>query len=390
MDSLLELLKLDSKTMIGILIWCNLGLSILIFGYRFNKIETLEKHVLTLYGYAKLTQGISWMLLFLRPSLPLLVSRFIGNNILFIGFYLEALVMLAVVRRLNKKSIMIQTFILIISCTVFNLLQTVPGDYVYVILASLITIFIFIYPTCLFMMSHVASRFSKYLGYAYIIFLFIMVFRATFSYLNVTMYLFEVNYIQNFSFITLILLTVVSGPGFLLVLKEEADKNLRALATLDGLTMISNRRSFIKEAEIKVDKHKKTHSPLSILFIDIDHFKAANDKHGHAFGDEVLVHLAQTLKGAVRGNDLVCRYGGEEFIVLLSETELEGAKVVIHHLQDQIRHSVLSIEDFKYSISIGLYAAYPDETLYEMIKKADEAVYQAKQQGRNQYIVYGE
>jgi diguanylate cyclase (GGDEF)-like protein len=390
MDFILDLIKLDSKSMIGILVWCNFALSILIFGYRFTRTEIYEKRVIALYGYAKLFQGVAWLLLFERLYLTLLWSRFIGNNILFIGFFLESLVMLALTRMLFKKTFIVQSLILIISCVVFGILAVGTEDYIYVIVASIVTFFIYLYPTIAFMYSK-GDRFKKFLGLGYVFFLVVMVLRALSSYMDVTMSLFTVNYVQHFSFITLILLTVISGPGFLLLLKERADVELRILATLDGLTHISNRRHFLEQAQLIFVEHQKVQLPLSVLFIDIDHFKLVNDQHGHGFGDEVLINLADILKGAIRGSDLVCRYGGEEFVVLLVDTNIEGSRVVIDHIRDHIKQAQLSLPDFKYSISIGLYATIPPEgSMYDFIKKSDEAMYQAKQFGRDQYVVYGE
>lgn len=387
----IDLILLDSKSMIGILTWINIALAVLVLAYRFTRTEMIEKRVISLFAFAKLFQGMAWYMLFVREYIHLFWSRFVGNNILFIGFALESMVMLAMIKKLKKVSLAVQVAILFVGCIMFN---TIPGgtpDYVYVIIASLVTFFIFLYPVILYMISNEGSNFKRFLGLGYVFFLLTLVLRAGFAYIDVEMNLFTVNYIQHISFITLILLTVVSGPGFLLMLKEEADNELRVLASLDELTRISNRRHFLKEAQLIYDDHKKNAKQVAILFIDIDNFKQVNDEYGHDFGDEVLQSLANVLKSVVRGEDLVCRYGGEEFLVMLQETHITGAETVIDHIRSHIRKSPLSRQHFKYTISVGLHAGIPSHhTLYEFIKRSDQAMYQAKQTGKNRYVIYEE
>lgn len=386
-----ELLILDNKSMIAMLVWCNLSLFILLLGYRLTRDEILEKRVIALFAYGKLAQGLSWFLLFNRATIPLFWSRFVGNNLIFIGFLLESLVMMSMTEFSFKKSLLIQMTITFLGAMVFNLMPRGTADHWYVVVATAISFLIYLVPTLFYVLEKTGSRFKRFLGYNYVLFLCAMIIRGVTSVFDVETQLFDNNYAHSLSFVTLTLLTVVSGPGFLLLLKEKADKELMKLATLDSLTRIPNRRYFMEHAEEILNEHRKRNLPISFAFVDIDKFKLVNDEYGHHFGDEVLVHLAHNLNDSVRGSDLICRYGGEEFLMLLAETDESGGQTVIHHLQEKISKARLSLPDFKYSISIGLYSTVPiNDSLTECIEKSDQAMYQAKEEGRNRLVVYRE
>ncbi len=388
---LYNLFELDSKTMIGLLFFINLSLGLLTWGYRINSENIQEKRVLSHYTLAKLFQGAAWLLMFYRGVISILLSRNVGNTLLFIGFYYETLVMLNISKSKAGFIDYFQLILLIFSCVLFNAMPNSLEHYVFVITSSLAAFIIFIYPTYLYTFKQSSSKFQKFFGYLYVLFLVSLIVRIIYAYDNINTHLFTTNLLQNMAIIVLILLSSLSGPGFLLLLKERSDAILKDLAYLDGLTRIYNRRYFLDKAERLIEDHRKRKQSLAILFIDIDDFKKVNDEYGHQFGDEVLVHLASVLKGAVRGDDLVGRYGGEEFVIMLFETDQVGAITVIKHIQNHIRTSRLSIEDFSYSISIGLYSNIPSEvTLNKMISNSDEAMYLAKQQGKDRYVVYGE
>jgi len=390
MSGLIGLIELNSKDLIGILVWCNFALSLLVFGYRFTRNEPKEKNIITLYAHSRLFQGSAWLLLFLRGDIPIIISRDIGNVILFASFYLEALVMLLMVKYLNKLSFLVESLILIIASLGFVLITEAAPDRIYIIAASFIIFLLFILPTVLYMFSKSSSRFKRYIGLLYVFFCCVMVLRGINAHFE-NMSLFTVNYIQNFSYITVTLLAVISGPGFLLLMKEESDKTLVELATHDMLTRMPNRRYFMDRAVGFLENHRRHKHVLSMLFIDIDYFKKINDSYGHSFGDKVLIHLGKALTSTMRINDLYCRYGGEEFIVVLSETEVAGAEAYIKRLTEEISKTSLLKEGFEYTISIGLVSLIPEKhSLEEVIRKSDEAMYQAKMNGRNQYVIYKE
>lgn len=164
---------------------------------------------------------------------------------------------------------------------------------------------------------------------------------------------------------------------------------LYELATLDGLTRIYQRRYFEAMAELEWKRVIRHRHPLSILMVDLDHFKTVNDTYGHDKGDLVLRKTAHILKSACREEDIVARYGGEEFIVLLPETDQEGTRAVAQRIHDGMK-KLYVLPDRSISVSIGI-ACYPSSSapdIYTLIKYADQALYQAKKAGRNMTVYY--
>jgi polar amino acid transport system substrate-binding protein len=124
------------------------------------------------------------------------------------------------------------------------------------------------------------------------------------------------------------------------------------------------------------------------MIIDIDHFKRINDSYGHVVGDEILKRLAQLLTAHVRENDVVGRWGGEEFMILCPETDAEGARALAEHLRQRISQTDFSLGTMKVTASFGVTDYRDDEMLEETIKRADLALYQAKHDGRNRTVVF--
>ena len=165
--------------------------------------------------------------------------------------------------------------------------------------------------------------------------------------------------------------------------------NALKLAHTDPLTKTFNRATFAETLERECSLAKRHETNLSVLFLDIDHFKYINDQYGHDFGDSVLSSVAQWIKECVRCSDMIFRYGGEEFVILLNGTHLEGAKLLAERIRETIeRHTlVYDMDTVKVTASIGVASYQNQETGETLIKRADKAVYQAKKQGRNQFVV---
>lgn len=175
-------------------------------------------------------------------------------------------------------------------------------------------------------------------------------------------------------------------------LKRQSDM-LRSLALVDGLTGVSNRFQFDEQFLCDWMSCAREHKPLSLLMIDVDHFKKFNDEHGHQAGDECLRTIAQTISGKIqRPNDLLARYGGEEFACLLPNTDLAGAEKVASDILKSIEQTKILFTDNdekrqseSVTVSIGVSCQIP---LYSgdpkiLLKAADEQLYVAKKEGRN-------
>ncbi|MEW6647236.1 MAG: GGDEF domain-containing protein [Pseudomonadota bacterium] len=157
-----------------------------------------------------------------------------------------------------------------------------------------------------------------------------------------------------------------------------------AAAHRDPLTGVGNRAALEDHLRREVTLARRHHQPLSLLVIDIDWFKQVNDRHGHAMGDAVLRSIAHVTQEGLRGDDLLFRYGGEEFVVLLRATPADGAAIVAERIRATIEAASCTCDgkDIKVTVSVGV-ATLREENGDSLFDRADHALYQAKQQGRN-------
>ena len=167
-------------------------------------------------------------------------------------------------------------------------------------------------------------------------------------------------------------------------------EKLQKLATTDGLTKLYNSRSFYSQLELEVDRYNRYRHPLSLLLLDIDNFKEFNDTFGHLEGDKVLVRFSLIIKSCLRTNDSAYRYGGEEFTVILPETNGDEAKTVAQRIRSSLEFEKFSPtpdKNAKITISIGVTQYFPKEELSAFIRRADRAMYLSKKNGRNRVSV---
>ena len=168
---------------------------------------------------------------------------------------------------------------------------------------------------------------------------------------------------------------------------ERTHAELERLARTDPLTGLANRRSLMEELEQEVERSERYGRPLSLVSVDLDHFKSVNDTHGHAAGDEVLRQAAQALRSVCRDVDLAARMGGEELALLLPETDVAGARIVAERVRERIagtEHRSPAGEAFRVTASLGVATARRGASGESLLQAADEALYQAKDAGRNQ------
>jgi diguanylate cyclase (GGDEF)-like protein/putative nucleotidyltransferase with HDIG domain/PAS domain S-box-containing protein len=163
------------------------------------------------------------------------------------------------------------------------------------------------------------------------------------------------------------------------------NEELQALATTDPLTGCSNRRSFFARFDTHWNSARRYGYKLSVVMVDVDRFKGINDRHGHSVGDQVLQHVAGVLKSLAREGDLVCRYGGEEFCVLLTHTDTDGAAQAAERYREAIESSAAA--GIAVTASLGVSCTdLGAESPQSLIDEADKALYAAKQSGRNRYV----
>jgi len=171
--------------------------------------------------------------------------------------------------------------------------------------------------------------------------------------------------------------------GFMTVATRRLQVVMEHRSCTDPLTGVLNRRGFAAAYRREVARMKRHGAPFSLLSIDLDYFKAINDQHGHAVGDQVLVHAARTTISALREIDHVARFGGEEFIVLLSGATVERAKAMAQRIQALLL-AARGGDVPDYTVSIGIASQQtPDESLEALMARADAALYRAKAAGRD-------
>lgn len=172
--------------------------------------------------------------------------------------------------------------------------------------------------------------------------------------------------------------------AFSMVIVIERDK-LKRLSTTDGLTGLANRFVAVSAMEAELSRNVRYRHPFSVLMIDIDDFKKVNDLYGHGEGDEVLRNFADVLRKSLRSADLPARWGGEEFLVILPETEHDRALFTAQKLCDITESSVLSAKA-RVTVSVGCAQARPGDTIDSVTVRADNALYEAKKRGKNRAV----
>lgn len=195
------------------------------------------------------------------------------------------------------------------------------------------------------------------------------------------------NEIRRSLYLNLLICLVVTA--IVLVLLNGVVRRFRSrietLATLDSLTGLPNRRGFDLLAAQALNEAQRETKPLAALLLDLDHFKQLNDEHGHLAGDVVLAGFARDLQASLRQADIICRWGGEEFIVLLKDTDSARAQMIAEktRLHVEAQRYAYNGKPLQVTVSIGLTALLADDTLHSLLARADHALYRAKQSGRN-------
>jgi len=172
---------------------------------------------------------------------------------------------------------------------------------------------------------------------------------------------------------------------------EKVNADLAILSQTDGLTQLFNRNHWQHCIEGEFKRYTRNHHSSSLVMLDIDHFKAVNDKYGHLVGDDVIRHLAKVIHEQVRETDISGRYGGEEFVILLADTNTADALIFTERLRKTVEESVVIYNDIeiKYTVSLGIAEVEPSlSSVSQWLENVDKALYQSKNDGRNKVTSY--
>ena len=191
------------------------------------------------------------------------------------------------------------------------------------------------------------------------------------------------------------ILNIVAGEIGLSLDNSQLFNRVRKEARVDALTGLFNRRTIMKILASEFARYQRKPAPLSLAIFDMDHFKAINDTRGHLAGDEFLVQVSRIFKEGIRESDFIGRYGGDEFIAVFPDTEAANVRVLVERLREQLLAYCAEFEGpdlgVKLTVSVGVAGARPESTdAYDLIKNADEALYAAKEAGRDCCFIFGE
>jgi diguanylate cyclase (GGDEF)-like protein len=185
------------------------------------------------------------------------------------------------------------------------------------------------------------------------------------------------------------LLTTIAASAAIALENARLYQTARELSLTDDLTDLGNYRFFCNALEREIERAKRNGGPLSLVMMDSDSLKYINDRYGHAIGDMHLIHLAETMKAISRKSDILARYAGDEFMIILPNTKKEDASVMAERLRTRIENSPLSVDGSLVvaTVSVGV-ASYPEagSTVDELVRAVDAAMYKAKRQGKNRVV----
>ena len=172
--------------------------------------------------------------------------------------------------------------------------------------------------------------------------------------------------------------------------RKQLQQKLEQLAKTDPLTQLLNRRSFFTQAALAYERARRYQKPFSLILFDVDHFKEINDSFGHQAGDQILAKISERLRSKTDQSDLVCRFGGEEFIILIHDADSKQAQAVAKEIKQELNRTIQTTDmPIQVSASFGISTFDPNEavSLDKLIERADDAMYHAKENGRNRITV---
>lgn len=376
--------SLDMKTIFVILVTGHVFTVFLISAYWRD--HRTDKTVTTFF-LAKCVQTLAWTLLTLRGGISDVFTISVANTLLFLGTSFE---MMAILRLLNvytkriKIAYLIMNFINIFAFHLAILFFNLESNRIAV--ASFGTAMLMILPVYHLVYKQESSRLRRILGLFYLFLALALCGRGIVTLMSAyTWSFFTPGFFQTLSFIGLYLVMLIGNTGFILILKEQADQELIRLASYDDLTGALNRRVFFSEANKCLMTCSKNKKPISLILFDIDYFKKINDKYGHDVGDHVLRELSKKIREYISKGHYFSRFGGDEFAILLPETDEEQSMKLASEICKAIEKEILTEWELSYTISMGILTIIPtvETELETMYVACDKALYEAKRNGRN-------
>jgi diguanylate cyclase (GGDEF)-like protein len=377
---------IDIRTFMLVLAIGNIGFAMLMAGYSRSATVTPAMRI---WAWGKLVLGCSHLLGFLRPDLPFMAVPLFANTFMIVGTALELAAYCIFFRFAGWKRALVPftgLALLIFHSARFG---GATGNQSMVLMSVIIALYTGAMAWLLLRPGNGNSLLRRLIGANDLIFFVAISLRGYTGMVNSQMTVFTPGTVTTMTFVAGFLLMIVNSFGFLLLCKEEDDRKMALLATTDSLTGLVNRRAFFERTDTARLLATRLRSPISLMMIDIDHFKKLNDRFGHATGDEALCLFADTVRLALRDHDIMGRLGGEEFALVLPGTDLEGAKHAAERLRTAVAAVVLPTSGNQYTmtVSIGVVVIDPHEHINSALARADHALYAAKSAGRDRVEV---
>jgi diguanylate cyclase (GGDEF)-like protein len=378
------LFAVDVRTMLIVMLMSNaLMAAALWFAFAGHLRDGLANWTRSLWA-----QALAWLLFALRGSIPDVLAAGLGNGMLALGWSLQfAAVLEFQQRRLTRWlpwAPPVVVFLLFVALTGHPQLRLAAGSLLYALMCAAIAILVVHRPP------QAGFRAYRLLFASYAMAGAVLLARGIGAGLTPAEFTSPASPdpYQTLLYLVAYVLVIAGSLGFLLMQKERADEETRRLATTDPLTGVFNRRTFIELAERELARSRRDATSLSLMILDLDHFKQVNDTYGHLVGDDVLVAFTSLIRDRARRGDLVVRYGGEEFCVLLPATSLPAAVALAERIRAATAATALTAHPMKITVSVGVtaYAGGPGVTLETLLARADEALYRAKHEGRNRVV----
>jgi diguanylate cyclase (GGDEF)-like protein len=332
-------------------------------------------------------QPMAWILYGLRGAIPDLFAIVIANAVLALTYAFQLQAVRVFVGRPNRPAL-VYTPVVLVAVIEMVFTYGFPSIRMRTVWASLLIAIPFFLSARALLSGSRPHRRSNVLTAATLLFpAVVLVLRAAYEGLRsgTLASAFAVTPMQALVFGMAGFLPIIATLGFVSMCNDRLHQELLRQAMLDPLTGISNRRALDESSAGAIAIARRHARDLAVLLVDADHFKQINDRHGHGAGDAALRALVAALQATLRPGDLLGRLGGEEFIVILPETDEARAHAAAERLRDAVASVEFSIqhEQLPLRVSIGIALLEPDDDLVTLLRRADQAMYVAKRSGRN-------
>lgn len=394
------LIKIDIPTMMVVLFLGHLVWFVLCLVYYRNiKSEYEDRYWL----FGQLLQAVSWFVFLVLTIVNIRWIIPLSNGVLWLGMAMECIALLALMRMPIRNLLVGYLVLVASSCLTYYWLtmeyytESLNNR---MVISSLVVSLIYLFPGVKFLLAKRGSLLLKVWGLLFIIFCLIRSYRAAVAFgMSDLFFVTSQNTAQSLNYTTLFLLMMINGLMFHLQKQKNSEIQIyesnQALIQLnaqldlssrvDSLTGLYNRRHMVEKIEEEITRFLKDRKAFSLVIADVDFFKKINDTYGHSAGDYLLKSIANDFYEVVRGEDIVARWGGEEFLFLLPDTDLEPAKMVAERIRENIEERTYSYGGIELHITMtfGISAIGSGDIAEDIIKRADHALYEGKHKGRN-------